>query len=258
MSAIADFLKDASFGVFAFTFGIPLALSAAMAAGAIWARRNARALAALSPASVDLVTGGVCLATGRVDGKAGAKAPLTGRACAWAEAVVEESRLNNATDRSDREYRWQEVFSETTRRPIRFGWNGGAASADPEGATVFHAGWSEWYGPQERPGDRDPEIRPGTMSIGEGRGIEVMSDPKRRFRYRERYIFAGDPVFVLGEAREAKGALLIGPAEGRPFLISTRSPEDIGTESALAFKAGIAMSGLFLALAALVAALRFG
>jgi len=257
MQGAADFLREAPFIVFAFAFGLPALLAAAMGWAALWSRRNARALAAMAETTVDRLAAGPCLASGRTPATSGLKAPLTGRPCIWAEAVVDRVVERRDSDGKDRRLEWQRVREEVTERPVRIEWNGAAATADPEGATVFHSGWSEWYGPDETPGTPDPEIRPGTESFAGGGRFEVLSDPARRFRFRERYILPGDPVFVLGEARPGKGGFTIGPAAGRPYLISTRSPDAIGSESRQALTGGLIMAAIFAAVAIAVAWLRF-
>ncbi|MCX7888599.1 MAG: E3 ubiquitin ligase family protein [Rhodobacteraceae bacterium] len=182
---------------------------------------------------------------------------MTGRPCVWAEAVVE--RAVRRGDREERTWHWDRVSETVVGETFDIGWNGATATVNSGGATVHHAAWSEWYGPAARPDERDPPLRPGTEPIGVGR-VEQMGDPAARYRYRERHVMAGQPVFVLGEVTRGPGPgrWVIGAAAGRPFLISTRSPDAIGTESRLAAKAGLWMAAVFAALALGVLWLRFG
>ena len=261
--AMSEFLQRAPFGVFAFCFGIPVILTGAMAGAALWSWRNARALSSMTETTVDKLEAGPALATGKVVDGSTLRAPLSGRVCAWVESVVEESVVSSSGSGSDRKKSrsWSQIDKSVSERPIRFSWEGHDARVKPEGATVFHSGWSEWYGPASLPEDRNPTLYPGNVSIGGSGRFEVMSDPNRRFRYRERYIFPGDPLFVLGEARQGggkSGAFEIGLAGGQPFLISTRSPSDIRAESALAVKGGLVMSLVFAVVSAGVLMGRFG
>ncbi len=263
LQSVASFLQGAPFGVFAFAFGIPALLAGAMAAAALWSRRNARALSSLSETTLDRLAPGPALATGKVVEETTLRAPLSGRICAWVEALVEESVVSNSVTGSDTEKRrsWQQVGKTTSDRPIRFAWEGREARVRPDGATVIHSGWSEWYGPSRTPEDRNPTLHTGDVPIGGAGRFEVMSDPKRRFRYRERYIFPADPLFVLGEARSGKAgssAYDISAAKDFPFLISTRSPAAIRAESALAVKGGMLMAMVFAGIAAAVLWVRFG
>lgn len=49
------------------------------------------------------------------------------------------------------------------------------------------------------------------------------------FRYKERIIPLGHPLYVVGEARQSGGGLRIGrPSEaGKPFIVSTKSEEEV-------------------------------
>lgn len=261
IDALSNVLRDAPFAVFVFAFGLPSLLSVAMAAAAVWARRNARALMALPGTTVDRLREGPALASGLVSGENALAAPLTGRRCVWYEAIVDESVGTTMGSGSDQEhnYSWRRRREETSRRPIDFAWNDAAARVRPDGATVFHSGWSEWYGPAAEPRGDAPDLHRGDVPMG-GARFEVMTDPARRFRYRERYIFAGDPLFALGAAtapRAKGGAFGIAQAAGLPFLISTRSPGEVERDSGLAAKGGLVMAALFAALAVLVAYARF-
>jgi hypothetical protein len=262
ITTVSDFLKESPPFVFGFALAIPLLLGFAMAAAAVWSRRNARALAALPETGVDRLSEGPALASGRIEGKNSLLAPLSGRPCVWFEAIVDESVRSSHGSGSERavNYSWQRRSEDASDRPIDFGRNGVVARVRPEGATVLHSGWSEWYGPAARPPPGVPDLNGGEIPIG-GARLEVMSDPDRRFRYRERYLFAGDPLFALGlvSAGRGKGARVsIAAGPDLPFLISTQGPEQVLSDSRLAASGGLLMAGFFAALAAGVAWLRFG
>ena len=183
----------------------------------VWSRRNAQALKSVTPVDVSGLAAGYQLAQGLVAEDGALAAPLTGRKCAWYDVRVEEEVRTRDTD-GEYNYNRRTVREETSDKPIRIVDGGAVCFVDSDGATVFPTEWSEWHGADKMPADRDPERHPAdTVPGGSGR-MEVHGDPNRRFRYLERYIYPGDPVFALGlvgiKAGRAERPVHAGQAQG--------------------------------------------
>jgi hypothetical protein len=113
------------------------------------------------------------------------------------------------------------------------------------------------------PIERNPDLHSGETVPGESGRIEVMGGPARRFRYTEKYVFPGQPVFAFGlvETRKRDGKLvprMRKPGTKSAYIISTRSPETITTESNLALQGGLVMAVIMGFLAFAVAKIRYG
>lgn len=258
LNALEHFFRDAPFFVFLFALGIPALIAAGSLFAAFTAWRHARAIAAATPVRAAMASPGYHLVEGRLDEKAAIRAPLTGRACAWWTLKVEESVRTVDTDRKA-ERSWRLVREDTSRKPLILADGETRIGIDPEGARVHPSAWSEWYGPAAKPADRDPELHPGdTVPGGSGR-FESMADPQRRFRYQERYVFAGEPLFALGDVSSGPGGLSIGkPAGRKPFILSVRSPSDIAAENSLGVQGGLIVAVVFAGIALAVLKMRYG
>lgn len=260
MNALAEFLRDAPFFVFAFAFAIPALIAGGALYAAFWSWRNARALAAAEPVMVADLSEGRRLAQGHVDANEAASAPLTGRRCAWWELKVEESVRSERRDSSGHyDHHWRTLREERSKRPLKIVDGQASCLVDSAGAIVYPTAWSEWYGADREPRPSEPELHPGTETPGGSGRIEIHGAPDQRYRYLERYIWAGDPLFALGDVRRAKsGFRLSKPAGNAPFIVSTRSPDDIREQSGLAVQGGLIVGVIFAGLAAAAAMLKFG
>ncbi|MGE0387775.1 MAG: GIDE domain-containing protein [Gammaproteobacteria bacterium] len=114
-------------------------------------------------------------------------ARLTGEPCVWFEFRIEERRRGNKN-----RTRW--VTVERGRSEDQFGLRDdtGTCVVDPAGAEVIAAIQNTWYG-----AERWPRSGPGQAQ----RWFQ-----SRRFRYFERRLLAGEPLYVLGALLTAGGA----------------------------------------------------
>lgn len=114
-------------------------------------------------------------------------APLTRVNCVWYEYTVEEKQSHYVRGR--RRSTWR--LHETGVSEGVFFLEGitGNAIIDPDDAEVIHSVSDTWYGSTAHPsaGPRGFSSRP--ISFG------------KRYRYHEKRIHAGDPLYVLGEFR---------------------------------------------------------
>lgn len=181
---------------------------ALLAAGSLyatfWARRNVKALAEHKPVDVSDLVEGYRLAWGRTLGPA-LTSPLTGRSCVWWRAEVWESVRDRDAHGKFRHV-WRQIAEEESDRPILFGDERQAAAVWTYGATVLSSSWSDWKGQQLPPEDRFPALHSGGSPprVSE-QDIQGTFGP--RFRYVERIIAPGSPIFALAEASPADPTL---------------------------------------------------
>jgi len=273
-------MRSMPFGLFAFFMLFPLAMIGMGAGVAIWAKLVARTMRRMRPVEVSDLAPGYGLVWGHV-AEGNLRAPLSGRRCAWFEAWVEELRARplSARDRPGQTGpRWERIFLDSSDQPIRVTDGKAACLVAPEGARVHETAWSAWEGATERP-DRaagDPELNPGSYTPPALRvtstATSVFGSSPARYRYVERYIMAGDPIFAMGEAEprraRAKAGATEGPAparlrirkpEGRqPFVISTQDPSEVHAENQLASTGGIVLAVMGVVGAFVLWRLRYG
>lgn len=268
-----DLLRSLPLGVFLFALAMVLLLAAAMAFAAVAARRKASALAALTPVAPHGLTAGYRLVTGRAMGPLLA-APLTGRPCVWYEVRVWESVRETHDGKTD--WHWREMVQETPDRGVEISDGSVSCLVRHDGAEVHCGKWSEWTGDDNPPENANPPVRPGTEMPGDGLQISLQGSGRHRFRFRESMIAVNAPVFALGDCTAAPPHVAGDPedgerfpeertarwvmrkAPGKPFLLSTRQPDAVGADSALAARAALPFALALAALAAVMLWARFG
>ena len=150
-------------------------------------------------------------------------------------------------NRSRRHRRESEVMAENTRAiPFEVEDSSGRILVDPAGAKVT----------AEEVVDRFEQGDPGAPSLSLGSWqfdlgpLALLGDRRTiGYRYQERVVPVDRPIFVLGEASDASGQLMIGrpAAKAPPFLVSTRSEEELTRSALKAWRwllAGAVVSGL--------------
>lgn len=253
--------------VFYFGLAMVLLVAAILLFAALWGWRNAQAIGSAAPVDTSDLSEGYRLVRGRTAGPR-LKAPLTGRSCVWWQVEVWESRREREPDNSYR-YVWTLLRDEASDRPIRLGDGRTLCEVLPLSATVIPSQWSRWEGDVEAPRGADPELHDGSRPPGGGIQHDVQGTFGPRFRYQERYIWNDVPLFALGHATLHGAARTAGPTpdprrpmwavekqKGRPFLISTRQPDDVASEHAFAAQAALPMGLAALALAAVLLYVR--
>lgn len=107
-------------------------------------------------------------------------APLTRTSCTWWSYRVEERA-------SGRKNRWRTVAQETSEELFALDDDTGRCIVDPDGAEVYPMVTRRWYGATATP---SPHARRRARRFGRG-----------RFRYTEKRMHAGDPLYGIGEFR---------------------------------------------------------
>lgn len=253
--------------LFAFLMLFPVAMVGLGLGIAVWSKHVARSMKRMRPVEVSDLAPGYGVVWGHVaDGPL--RAPLSGRRCAWYEAWVEELRPPEsvATRETEAPPEWRRVFLDSSNQPIRVTDGKASCLVAPEGARVHDSAWSAWEGSSETPPRSDPEpaLNPGSYtppSLGVAATVtSIFGRSPVRYRYVERYILAGDPIFVMGEA-EPRRRRSRGRGEGggdaaalarfrirkpdssrQPFVISGREPSEVHAENELAATGGIVLA----------------
>jgi hypothetical protein len=269
--------------MFAFFMLFPIIMVGLGIGIAVWSKYVARTMARMRPVEVSDLAPGYGVVWGHVEG-APLRAPLSGRRCAWFEAWVEELRPSETASRveGERSPQWERVFLDSSDQPIRVTDGKVACLVAPEGARIHETAWSAWEGATDRPerGGAEPELVAGSYAPPTLRVTatvtSIFGSSPARYRYVERYIMAGDPIFAMGEAEPRRGRRRAratlqdqdGPAEARlriskpdtrqPFVISTQDPADIHAENELASTGGLVLAGIGLVAGFVLWKLRFG
>lgn len=196
-------------------------------------------------------------------GKAESDQPLrsemAGEACVWYRCTVtreyEETRMERDSDGHSRSstHRGSETVSSSERRSVfSLRDQSGDILVDPEGAKVDGEKILSRY----EPGERGTSITIGGFSVSIGQpGLG-----KRTLGYKlEEWILPlGKDLYVLGEARDDGGRLRVckPSAKGGRFVISVKSEEQLVKSARKGQLALSILSGAFLAIAAVLAALK--
>lgn len=110
--------------------------------------------------------------------------PLSGIACTWYSYKVEEKSGFEATSSE----RWKTIISKTSDGLFLLQDDTGDCIVDPEGADVTPAITETWFGPT-------PMWNPRTRRARSG-----------NFRYTEKRMHAGDPLYAIGQFRTVGSA----------------------------------------------------
>jgi hypothetical protein len=190
-----SFIQDIPLTPFLVIVGVFAGMTALLAFAAMHSRKIAAAIRATPTSNVNFATDGYVEFEGTaqpVDGAA-LTAPLTGAACLWYHAKIEEWRRKN-TKSGDA---WHTVRIRTSSEPFILRDSSGECVVFPEGADVMCTDRSVWFGPTPLPEDKNPP-RKGPGESPEGT-VKVYGMPGKKYRYTEERIYAGDPLYALGE-----------------------------------------------------------
>lgn len=222
-------------------------------------------LAALAAAVASEIGAGSFSRPVELKGRAVAVEPLraeySGTECVWYECVAtrlwEEEYWEEHDGRRERRSRsGSDVVSRIRREPpFRVEDATGGMLVDPRGATVE----AEKSFSRHEAGSGLGSIRVGSLSIDLG-ALGALAGGRRTtgYRFEETCIPSGRELYVLGEATDSGGTLVIRKPEKGRFLVSTRSEEDIlgsARKAALGFRIAAAiglLAGAALAIAGIL------
>ncbi len=191
-------IRNAPFGVFLAMVGVPLAMAAVAIVAGWHARRQARLVTETKTSPIGVAEDGYREFQGTVEAVAGDTlvAPLTGAACCWYSAKVEQWRLQGTGTGVSRRHHWETVRTVTSSAPFFVRDASGVCAVNVIGAEVTPTDKSQWTGATLEPTDRNPpRVGPSQSTHGV---VQMSGGPDGQFRYSEERIYAGDPLLVLG------------------------------------------------------------
>jgi hypothetical protein len=117
-------------------------------------------------------------------------APLSGSACTWWDYKIEKKKTTRDS-KGRRQTTWVTVEKDTSVGFFNLRDETGEALVNPRGADVTASLSRVWYGSSRRPSGPAPESGSFGMSFSSGMG-------SRRYRYTERIMRPGEPIYALG------------------------------------------------------------
>ena len=157
-------------------------------------------------------------------------APISGQPCVWYRATVTHRSWRNVTTgsgdtrRTERREENDVVSDEISQSPLAIDDGSGQVIVDPREADIDEPEVSfDRFEPHTGDEHGGTEISAFGITVRTGSDGGTLG-----FHRREQIIRPGRALYVLGEARDASGALEVGkPAEKGRFLISGRSEEEL-------------------------------
>lgn len=116
-------------------------------------------------------------------------APLSGQNCVWFSYTVERREQTFLNGR--RRTHWRTIDSGVSEHLFYLNDGSGRCVIDPDGAEVIPSFSRTWSGSRDRPEKWD-------LSSGSGFVLGSLISPVGRYRYHEKRIHAGDPLYALG------------------------------------------------------------
>lgn len=188
-------IQTAPAGVFTGMVLLALGMAAVAVIAGLKARRQARVVGGTAISPIGMAARGYRHVEGTaeaIDGQT-VVAPLTGSACVWYSATVEE--WTRAAGANARKSDWRTVRSVTSSAPLLVRDTTGACLVRVFGAEITPRDKSRWTGESLEPTDRNP-ARLGPQESSPM--VQVSGTPTSRFRYSETRIYPGDPITVAG------------------------------------------------------------
>ena len=183
-------------------------------------------------------------------------APYSGQPCAYYEATVlrEYEKQETSTDKdgkvkTSRTRGSETVSSQKSSSPLYLAEGDVRIGIDLDGATLHLKDGADRFEPYES----SKTYTFFGVQFSSPSGVRTLG-----FKYKEKIIPLGHPLYVAGEARQSAGNLRIGkPSEkGKPFIVSVKSEEEVtaGVEgkAKIQFYIGIALVVIGLAVALFV------
>lgn len=193
---MSSFIQDLPLTPFVVIVAVFLGMTALLVFAALRSRKIAGFIKATPTSNVNFATDGYAAFSGNaeaVDGRT-LTAPLTGAACLWYHAKLEEWRRNRT---SNSRWDWHTVRVTTSSEPFLFRDSSGECVVLPDGADVTCTDRSVWFGAGPIPDDKNPTKKgPGESAEGV---VKLYGTSDKKYRYTEERIYAGDPLYALGE-----------------------------------------------------------
>ncbi len=193
---MSSFIQDLPLTPFVVIVAVFLGMTALLVFAALRSRKIAGFIKATPPSNAGFATDGYVALNGNaqpVDGKT-LSAPLTGAACLWYHAKLEEWRRNRT---SNSRWDWHTVRVTTSSEPFLFRDSSGECVVFPDGADVTCTDRSVWFGPEPIPEDKNPPKKgPGEAAEGV---VKLYGTSDKKYRYTEERIYAGDSLYALGQ-----------------------------------------------------------
>jgi hypothetical protein len=193
------FVQSLPQSVFLVMLAFPLLMAGVAAFAGLRARRRAALVKATPTSSIATAEDGYRELEGHaeaIDGRTLA-APLTGAACVWYRARLEELKRSSS---SDRQASWHTLREAESSAPFLVRDGSGVCAVEPFGAEVTPTDRSVWQGKRREPEDRNPQRVPPTESATPALQIAAGGS----YRYTEERIYAGDRFLVLGDFRRER------------------------------------------------------
>lgn len=158
-------------------------------------------------------------------------APLSGRPVTWWSYKIEKKERSAGGD-GGRKTTWRTVETRTSSNLIRLDDGTGQVVVNPAGAEVTPSSSDTWYGSERKP-TRGPG--PGGSGLVDWGGMVGTS--RRRYRYTEKIMRPGEPLFALGHFETRRGAVdsderarrrteLLAEWKADPAALAARFDED--------------------------------
>lgn len=279
-----EIVQTAPPAVFAGIMALPLAIAGVGTFVSLRSARLARIIARTPTSAIASAAAGYIEVEGEVEALGGLllTAPLTDVEVCWYRSKVERFVPSSRTDTS--QATWATEAEEVSSAPFMVRDASGACAVFPDGAEVTPTDRSVWYGATPEPEDRNPErVGPGESAEGM---VRIGGTAGRRYRYTEERIYAGDPLYALGELtvgeegievdddEEDRGddeasavertAAAVSPRRlakprsgGQPFVLSTTPQDELRAAHHAGSRFALAIVALGLALASLLLWTRF-
>lgn len=255
---ITQMIQDASTTTFLIMAAIPTAITGVglyVAWHTLWQMKALRSATVISPDQAKLgyfrLEGNAAFASRKM-----IKAPLTLSLCIWYRFKVEEWRRSSSNQKHD----WHTIKDEESETNFIVAGKGAELLVDPWKADITCTDKSLWHGANKEPDERNPpRFPPWQNPKGDGLQIEISGGANSKFRFTEERIYAGDPIFILGEIVDDDGIIMRKPGDGSlPFLISTTEPSQVLKLQKGGIAGALMISGFGVLLLALLLWLKLG
>jgi E3 Ubiquitin ligase len=192
---MSSFIQDLPLTPFLVIVGVFTGMTALLAFAASHSRKIAAAIKATPTSNVNFATDGYVAFDGTAQAVDGTTltAPLTGAACLWYHAKIEEWKRKTTKSGAS----WHTVRIRTSSEPFILRDSSGECVVFPEAAEAICTDRSVWFGPTPIPGDKNPP-RKGPFESPEGT-VKVYGASDKKYRYTEERIYAGNPLYALGQ-----------------------------------------------------------